>query len=340
MSQGTLTPAFAAGTTSYTDSVANSVTSMTVTPTLADATATITVNGTAVASGAASQAINLNVGNNTITVVVTAQDGSTTKTYTITVNRAPSSNADLSSLTVSQGTLTPAFAAGTTSYTDSVANSVTSMTVTPTLADATATITVNGTAVASGSASQAINLNVGSNTITVVVTAQDGSTTKTYTITVTRAPSSNADLSNLTVSQGTLTPAFAAGTTSYTDNVANSITSMTVTPTVADTTATITVNGTVTCQRRCLCGNQPERRKQHHHRGRNGTGRLHHKDLYHHSYPGRIEQCRSEQPLGQPRNALPCFCSKYNRLYSFFGKQLYQHCRDCYSSRSRYNNKN
>ncbi len=188
-------------TTIYTDSVANSVTSMTVTPTVADATSTVTVNGTTVASGSASQAINLSVGNNTISIVVTAQDSST-KTYTITVNRAPSSNADLSSLTVSQGALTPAFAAGTTIYTDSVANSAASMTVTPTLADTTAAIMVNGTAVVSGSASTAINLNVGDNTITVVVTAQDSSTTRTYTITVNRAPSSNADLSSLTVQPG------------------------------------------------------------------------------------------------------------------------------------------
>ncbi len=141
----------------------------------------------AVASGSTSQAINLSIGNNTITVVVTAQDNSTTKTYTITVNRAGSGNANLSSLTVSQGTLTPAFAAGTTSYTDSVANSITSMTVTPTLADTTGTMTVNGTPVVSGSASQAITLNVGNNTITVVVTAQDLTTTKTYTIIVNRA---------------------------------------------------------------------------------------------------------------------------------------------------------
>ena len=105
---------------------------MTVTPTVADATSIVTVNGTTVVSGSASQTINLSVGNNTITVVVTAQDGTTTKTYTITVNRAGSSNADLSNLTVSQGSLTPAFASGTTSYTDSVANSITSMTVTPT----------------------------------------------------------------------------------------------------------------------------------------------------------------------------------------------------------------
>ncbi len=61
---------------------------MTVTPTVADATSTVTVNGTTVASGAASQAITLSVGNNTINVVVTAQDSTTTKIYTITVTRA------------------------------------------------------------------------------------------------------------------------------------------------------------------------------------------------------------------------------------------------------------
>ncbi len=243
----------------------------------------------AVASGAPSQAINLNVGDNTITVVVTAQDGSTTKTYTITVTRALSSNADLSNLTVSQGTLTPAFAAGTTFYTDSVSNSVTSMTVAPTLADATASITVNGTAVASGSASPAINLNVGSNTITVVVTAQDVFTAKTYTITVTRATSSNADLSNLTVSQGTLTPAFAAGTTSYTDSVANSVTGMTVTPTASDTSATIRVNGTIVASGAAISQYPPDRGKQHHQCRGDGTGRLHHKDLYHHRYQGRSQ---------------------------------------------------
>ncbi len=168
-------------------------------------------------SGFASQAINLNVGSNTITVVVTAQDGTTTKTYTITVNRASpvSDNADLSDLTISLGTLTPAFASGTISYTDSVAYTVLGLTVTPTSADTGASITVNGTVVTSGSSSQDINLSIGDNTIDVIVTAQDGTTTKTYTITVNRAAASNnADLSNLIVSQGTLTPAFASGTMS------------------------------------------------------------------------------------------------------------------------------
>ncbi len=59
----------------------------------------------------------LSAGTNTVTIVVTAQDGITTKTYIITVTRAPSGNANLAGLKISSGTLTPVFAAGTISYT-------------------------------------------------------------------------------------------------------------------------------------------------------------------------------------------------------------------------------
>ena len=249
LSSGTLTPAFASATTSYTASVANSVASITVTPTEADTTATTTVNGIAVNSGTASGAIALQ-SVNTINTVVTAQDGTTIKTYTVVVTRATpplSTNANLSNLVLSAGTLSPAFASATISYTASVANSVASITVTPTEADTTATTTVNGIAVNSGTASGAIALAVGNNTIDTVVTAQDGTTTKTYTVVVNRATSSlstNANLSSLVLSAGTLSPAFASATISYTASVANSVTSITVTPTEADTTATTTVNGT------------------------------------------------------------------------------------------------
>ena len=191
LSSGALTPAFASGTIAYTQSVANAVSSITVTPTVNQANATVTVNGTAVASGSASGSINLNVGANTITTVVTAQDGTTTQTYTTTVTRgaAASTQADLSGLTFSSGALTPAFSSGTTTYTQTVSEAVSSITVTPTVSQANATVTVNGTAVASGSASGSINLNAGANTITTVVTAQDGTTTQTYTTTVTRGAS-------------------------------------------------------------------------------------------------------------------------------------------------------
>ena len=85
ISQGTLSPSFATNTTAYTDSVANNVTSATVTPTANQTNAAVKVNGTTVSSGSPSSAISLNVGSNTITILVTAQDGVTTKTYTITV---------------------------------------------------------------------------------------------------------------------------------------------------------------------------------------------------------------------------------------------------------------
>ncbi|RAV17912.1 cadherin-like beta sandwich domain-containing protein, partial [Paenibacillus contaminans] len=240
LSAGTLDPVFAAGTESYTASVGNAVTSIDVTPTVADSTATVTVNNDTINSGSPKN-VTLNVGTNTITVVVTAQDGTTTKTYTITVTRAKSSNADLSALTLSAGTLDPVFASGTESYTASVGNAVTSIDVTPTVADSTATVKVNNDTINSGSAKN-VTLGVGTNTVTVIVTAQDGTTTKTYTITVTRAKSSNADLNALTLSAGTLDPVFASGTESYTASVGNAVTSIDVTPTVADSTATVTVN--------------------------------------------------------------------------------------------------
>jgi len=190
ISKGTLSPTFNSATTSYTSSVAAGVTSMTVTPTDPTAGTSITVNGTAVASGTASPAINLVAGQNTISIVVTASDGTTTKTYTLTVTCPGSTNDNLSSLKISRGTLSPAFTTNTTSYTASVVNGVTSMTVTPTTSASNATVTVNGTAVTSGEASGPITLFVGDNTITTVVTAFGGSATKTYTIMVTRASGS------------------------------------------------------------------------------------------------------------------------------------------------------
>ena len=99
-----------------------------------------------------------------------------------------SSDATLSGLTLTGGTLDPAFATGTTAYTVSVENSVASVTVTPTATDATgATITVNGNTVTSGNDSTAINLTPGTPMdISVIVTAADTTTTMTYTVTATR----------------------------------------------------------------------------------------------------------------------------------------------------------
>lgn len=95
------------------------------------------------------------------------------------------SNANLSNLTFSAGSLTPPFSANTVNYTASVGSSTTSVTVTPTVADGSSTVTVNGVPVTSGNASGAIALAVGSNTITTSVTSID-LTNKVYTLTVSR----------------------------------------------------------------------------------------------------------------------------------------------------------
>jgi hypothetical protein len=100
VSVGTLSPTFAAATIAYTASVSNETTSIMVTPTRSDANATITVNGTAVTSGNTSGAINLTVGANTITTIVTAQSGTTTNTYTITVTRRQTQTITFSALSV------------------------------------------------------------------------------------------------------------------------------------------------------------------------------------------------------------------------------------------------
>jgi sugar lactone lactonase YvrE len=87
LSSGVLNPAFTAGTSAYTASVSNSTSSITVSLKTTDANATVNVNGTPVTNGLAAT-IPLSIGSNTITSVVTAQDGTTTNTYTINVNRA------------------------------------------------------------------------------------------------------------------------------------------------------------------------------------------------------------------------------------------------------------
>jgi tRNA threonylcarbamoyladenosine modification (KEOPS) complex Pcc1 subunit len=254
ISSGSLTPLFASSTINYTLSVANSVSSITVTPTVNQTNATVKVNGTTVNSGSASGSINLNVGTNTITVVVTAQDGTTTKTYSAVVTReAPSapppppelsysSDANLSGLVLSSGLLNPAFSTNTLMYKHSVENTVSSITVTPTVRDTTASVKVNGIAVASGNASSNINLVVGANKITVDITAEDGSK-KTYSIDIIRAASSVAVLSNITLSSGLLSPAFTANTLSYVATVPNTTKFVTLTPEVKDSTASVKVHG-------------------------------------------------------------------------------------------------
>jgi hypothetical protein len=245
LSQGSLQPVFSENTLSYSASVGLSVNTVTVTPFVSDSNATVKVNGNPAAHAVSYGPISLNPGNNLITVLVTAADFIDAKSYSITINKAASTNANLSSLVPSVGALSPGFSSATTSYSMNVGNSVSSIQFTATAADASATIKVNGNAVSSGQPSGSISLDVGVNTVNVVVTAEDAATTRTYTVMVTRAaPSTNANLSSLVPSVGALSPGFNSATTSYSINVGNSVSSIQFTATAADASATIEVNGT------------------------------------------------------------------------------------------------
>ena len=230
---------FASDTASYTASVTNNVSDTTVTPTVnhSGASYVIKIGGVTDADGI----VPLTVGSNVITVEVTAEDGETTKTYTVTVTRSapPSADATLSALTLS-GIDIGAFASGTTAYTASVANGVSQTTVTPTVnhSGGSYVIKLGGVADADGT----VLLAVGKNVITIEVTAEDTTATRTYNVTVTRGepPSTDATLRALTLS-GVDFGSFDSTTTTYTARVANSVSETMVSPTVNHSAASYVI---------------------------------------------------------------------------------------------------
>ncbi|MDN3583363.1 MBG domain-containing protein [Mucilaginibacter flavus] len=151
-------------------------------------TATATTNGSlaAGASGNASLSLTGLVPLTTYYYQVKASNSlGTTPGSILSFTTLASSNSNLSSLSINQGTLSPVFSPGQTSYAATVSNAISTLSVTPVTGDSHATVSINGSAASSGLATN-VNLAVGANTITTVVTAQDGSTTSTYTVIVTR----------------------------------------------------------------------------------------------------------------------------------------------------------
>ncbi|MBO9600514.1 MAG: S-layer homology domain-containing protein, partial [Cohnella sp.] len=97
----------------------------------------------------------------------------------------------VTTLTVNQGTIHPAFTPSIERYTLSVGNDVTELQVIGTYG-VMGSVTLNGDAYSSGT-TVTVPLHVGQNTISIEVTSEDGLTTKTYSLAVTRAdaPSSS-----------------------------------------------------------------------------------------------------------------------------------------------------
>lgn len=149
------------GTEEELDSMAGSSTSVTVKNEAAGGNSTN--NGSSGSNGNAGNGSSSGTGSNNNT-------GSNTNTAALSADNS------LKALTISPGTLSPAFKGSTTKYTAAVDNSVTSIAVSATPVNEKATIeSVTGNT----------NLAVGANVVQIVVKAENG-TTATYKITVTR----------------------------------------------------------------------------------------------------------------------------------------------------------
>lgn len=247
---GGLQPAFFANTTNYAVNAPTSATSITVTASPKDNTAAVTIDG--IVTTQRSVTLGSPGSTKTILIVVETLNGLGT-TYTVTVTRLLSSDNNLSTLTVTPGSLAPTFTSSTLDYSVNVANTVGQVTVTATKADPGAvmlieSILISPVTIPGGTPSSGpVNIPLtgpGTNTVVrITVTAPNGSK-KTYTVNVIRAAlSGNNNLSGLTVSPGTLNPAFNTATTAYDVNdVSSSATAITVIAAPQDSSASVTIN--------------------------------------------------------------------------------------------------
>ena len=143
-----------------------------------------------------------------------------------------SPDAKLSSLTVTPGTLQPAFSDDVPNYTVDVTSNVASLTVTAQPQNSGATVSINGQTTTNRSVS--LGASGSSTPLTIVVTAPNGSQ-NIYLVTVNRAAlAGNNSLQSVTVSPGTLAPAFNANTLNYFVNVDSSVANVSVKATLQD----------------------------------------------------------------------------------------------------------
>ncbi|UVT16573.1 MAG: cadherin-like beta sandwich domain-containing protein [Nitrospira sp.] len=228
---GGLDPAFSSDITTYTVDVSTADTSVTVRATPRDGGTTMTINGQDTSPGEA-RTIALPQPTTNIIIVLTAPSR-TQNTYVVIVRKV---NNDLSALSVTPGSLAPAFVPGTLNYTTDVDAAITSVTVSATKTDPNAVMSgavAAGAGTATGQATIPLGQPGSSTVVSITVTASNG-ISKTYRITVSRV---NNNLSALSVTPGVLIPAFAQSTLNYTVTVGSSIDSVAVSATKADSDA-------------------------------------------------------------------------------------------------------
>ena len=142
-------------------------------------------------------------------ITVTAENGSR-NTYSVLIQRGKDNDSTLSDLRVKGETLSPSFDPATTQYTVAVPYETEQVVVEADVNKSTSTVSGTGTK----------NLNEGDNLVTVTVTAEDGGHTD-YEVTIHRASIDSAEISDLWLEEGELSPKFVALTTQYNTVIPN-----------------------------------------------------------------------------------------------------------------------
>jgi hypothetical protein len=243
LDNGTLKPAFSSNTLSYTVELEKGTTTVpTVTAEANDAGANADVQQASSLTGSEAE--------RTAAVTVTGSDGTTTRTYTVEFSIALSSDATLASLDPGEGTLVPDFSSSTLTYSVELPSGTSTVpTASATTNDANAGLDIAHADNLTGTESE--------RTTTITVTAEDGTTQKIYKIVYSLIPEEgkDANLSDLTVSAGTLEPAFAAGIENYTVTLPEGTTEVpTITAEKSDANATEVIT-----QATSLTGTEAER---------------------------------------------------------------------------------
>ncbi|MCH5166457.1 MAG: cadherin-like beta sandwich domain-containing protein [Erysipelotrichales bacterium] len=145
---------------------------------------------------------------------------------TVSGIKIKSNDASLKRVTVSQGTMTPAFSTDITEYTIyNIPDTVKSVNIDTECTTSGCSVNIDSPAGKNGSR---VNLNQGSNRIEVRVTSEDGTTTRVYALNILRGDTgyNSSKLTSLSFGDNTMSPEFKSDVLEYTVTIPNNITSL------------------------------------------------------------------------------------------------------------------
>ena len=230
----TLTPTFKSNVNNYSMKVKNNITSLNVTAIPNNNEAQVVISGNK----------NWKEGNNTVTIKVTAEDG-TVNTYIVNVERASSNNDTktdtksndnyLKSLTVkSSHEMEPSFNKNVNSYNIKVPYEVEKLDLSYITSNEKSKVEITGNE----------DFKVGSvNTVEIKVTAEDGSV-RIYSLNVTRSTASRkTDLKDITIDNVNITPKFDPNNQEYTAKVDGNTNKLDIKATPSDSSSKVEIIG-------------------------------------------------------------------------------------------------